>query len=347
MKRIGMVFKDLEIVSKKEDVYECKCLNCDKVYFFKWDNIRKRKTNFCKCGFNIKEKIKEDLTGKIYGNVIVEGINIKEYENSKEKYSKKVVLWDCKCIFCNDKKILRKCDLDRIKRINTTGCLCEDGKIMVGARFGKLVIESFYGSKDGERFWNCKCDCGNITRVSTGSLTSGNTMSCGCIRIEKLLKWREEHTNDTKHSEKRDCTRLYTIWGGMKSRCNCENNHAYKYYGGKGVMVCDEWVESFVTFRNWSFENGYNEALTIDRIDANGNYEPSNCRWVDMKVQANNKTNNKYISYNGIIKTLSEWCDELNLPYDRTKARLNALNMSAEEAFKKEYYNNNGSRETI
>lgn len=104
-------------------------------------------------------------------------------------------------------------------------------------------------------------------------------------------------------------TRLCRIWAYMKSRCSSPLNKDYKYYGGKGVKVCEEWKD-YEAFKKWALENGYAENLTIDRIDTNGNYEPSNCRWVSRKVQANNTTRNHYVTHNGITKTISEWSQE-------------------------------------
>lgn len=103
--------------------------------------------------------------------------------------------------------------------------------------------------------------------------------------------------------------RLYSIWHNMKSRCYYKNAEKYKYYGGKGISVCDEWKNSFEAFYNWALQNGYSEKLTLDRINVNGNYEPNNCRWVDAKTQNNNTSKNHYIEYNGMIKTASEWAD--------------------------------------
>ena len=101
--------------------------------------------------------------------------------------------------------------------------------------------------------------------------------------------------------------RLYSIWHNMKTRCCNPNNYHFKYYGGRGICICDEWKNSFQTFYEWAINNGYSDKLTIDRIDNDGNYEPSNCRWVDMYCQNNHTRKNHYIEYKGITKTASEW----------------------------------------
>lgn len=109
-------------------------------------------------------------------------------------------------------------------------------------------------------------------------------------------------------------TRLYNIWKTMRQRCYNPQNGKFKVYGARGITICDEWSD-FVVFRRWALESGYNKNLTIDRIDVDGNYEPSNCQWADNNQQANNKTNNVIINYKGEIFTMSEFCKENNLNY--------------------------------
>lgn len=108
-------------------------------------------------------------------------------------------------------------------------------------------------------------------------------------------------------------TRLYRIFDHMKQRCYNKNNNRYKHYGGRGIVVCDEWNSDFDVFYNWAYENGYDDTLTIDRIDVNGNYEPSNCRWITNLEQQNNKRNNVLLTYNGKTQTMAQWARELNI----------------------------------
>jgi hypothetical protein len=122
-------------------------------------------------------------------------------------------------------------------------------------------------------------------------------------------------------------TRLYNVWNNIKRRCYTKTNPSYKYYGGCGVKMCEEWRKSFKSFYEWALNNGYNEnapkgECTIDRIDCKGNYEPSNCRWVSMKEQNLNRSANKIIEYNGIKRTLKEWSDILNFNYSTLLYRL-------------------------
>jgi hypothetical protein len=115
--------------------------------------------------------------------------------------------------------------------------------------------------------------------------------------------------------------RLYRIWGHMLDRCRNPNNDSYKYYGGVGVKVCKEW-ENYKCFKAWAIANGYREDLTIDRINVYGNYEPSNCRWADMKTQNNNRRNSRYLEYKGECRTIAEWAKKLNIPYRTIHHRL-------------------------
>lgn len=128
-------------------------------------------------------------------------------------------------------------------------------------------------------------------------------------------------------------TRLQEIFHSMKQRCYNPKCKSYKDYGGRGIVICDEWLSSPETFYNWSKNNGYTDNLTIDRIDNNKGYSPENCRWVSIKVQANNRRNNRVITYKGKSKTLSEWCEDLNLDYDVIEHRLCRNNWIAEKAF--------------
>lgn len=116
-------------------------------------------------------------------------------------------------------------------------------------------------------------------------------------------------------------TRIRDILYGMRSRCYNKNSSKYKNYGGRGINICDEWMNSVDSFIDWSLKNGYSDELTIDRIDVNKDYSPDNCRWADNYAQANNKTNSVNISYNGETKTMSEWALVLNMPYSTLNSR--------------------------
>lgn len=127
-------------------------------------------------------------------------------------------------------------------------------------------------------------------------------------------------------------SRLYYIWRSMKARCNLPSQQNYERYGGRGIKVCDEWYNSFESFRDWAYRHGYDDNLTIDRIDSNGDYSPDNCRWSTMKEQARNTRGNHYIEFNGQIKTLVELSEEYNINYDLLKTRINKLHWPTEKA---------------
>lgn len=186
---------------------------------------------------------------------------------------------------------------------------------LTGRRFGRLtVIEETEVRKGNSVVWLCECDCGTRKGISAHCLKSGRVLSCGCYNKTKEL------THGLSH------TRLHHAWLSMIDRCNNPNNKEYKNYGGRGIKVCDEWLNSFEAFRDWAYANGFDadvprDKCTIDRIDVNGNYEPDNCRWTDMKVQCRNRRNNVVIECNGESHCLSEWAEMLGEPYAKLVSR--------------------------
>ena len=160
---------------------------------------------------------------------------------------------------------------------------------LAGQRFGNLTVIERSGSRNREALWHCKCDCGKETLSRSASLRGGTSKSCGCSRLVHLVEQPPRKTHGGSRKE-----RLYYVWHGMIDRCNYPSHNRYHVYGGRGIQVCDEWKNDYSAFRNWALANGYDPdakrgECTIDRIDVNGNYEPSNCRWVDMKTQIQNK----------------------------------------------------------
>lgn len=173
----------------------------------------------------------------------------------------------------------------------------------------------------------CLCDCGNYTVVPANRLKSGNTKSCGCLKKE-LSKVNGK--KNLKHGEIN--TRLYRIWAGIKKRCYGPYMQDYKNYGGRGITMCDEWRNSYTTFRDWALPHGYRDDLTIDRIDVNGNYEPSNCRWITVKEQCNNTRVNRYITFDGVTKTKTQWAEKYGISSEALGYRLDHVGMDIEEA---------------
>lgn len=182
---------------------------------------------------------------------------------------------------------------------------------MIGKKFGKLTVIEQLNTRDkhGYPIYKCVCDCGNVVHVNSNKLKTHNTKSCGCLKFERLRT--HGHSHD----------RLYTIYNNLKNRCCNKNHRDFKDYGGRGIAVCDEWCNDFMNFYKWSIANGYNDTLTIDRIDVNGNYEPSNCRWTNSTTQSRNKRNTVYLTYNGVTKSLPQWAEELGVKYNKLYSR--------------------------
>lgn len=179
---------------------------------------------------------------------------------------------------------------------------------MLGKRFGRLVVIEEAPSRNNKAMWVCKCECGNITHpVGGGDLRSGKVSSCGCLHNELLSATMK------KHGQKN--TRLYRIWQNMKNRCRNSNVPCFDVYGGRGIKVCKEWDEDFMSFYNWAMDNGYNDNLTIDRIDVNGDYCPENCKWSTTKEQSNNLRKNVIVEINGEKHTLAEWSQISGIKY--------------------------------
>lgn len=198
---------------------------------------------------------------------------------------------------------------------------------LIGNKYNSLTIIGIDSSnKSGHYFLRCKCDCGNEKVIRADRVLNNITKTCGC---------QNKHYNACNpHRLSHKYPKLYSVWNTMRHRCYNPRNWKYKDYGGRGITVCEEWRNNFPNFFNWAMAYGYQEGLTIDRIDVNGNYEPTNCRWATLKQQARNKTNNKMITYNGETKSLVEWCEYLGLQpyYDTIGARIR-VGWDVERAF--------------
>lgn len=178
-----------------------------------------------------------------------------------------------------------------------------------GKVFGRLTVICMDEEKGTRRrHWVCECDCGNTKSIRADALKNGNTLSCGCLKKE------QDNMNLTKnHSHKMSDTVLYSRWTGMKDRCYNPSNPRYQDYGGRGIEVCEEWKFDFSSFMKWAFANGYEESLQIDRVDNDGDYEPSNCKWSNSKEQSNNRRNNINIIYKDKSYTLAQLAELLNM----------------------------------
>lgn len=212
-------------------------------------------------------------------------------------------------------KIVYKCKCDcgstcnviglHLRNGNTKSCGClQSLNIKTGTKFGRLTVLDKINDKKLGKAYECLCDCGNITYVRGTMLQNGNTRSCGCLHNEG---------NNKKH--KLSYTKLYRVYYGMKNRCYNQKHSYYQDYGGRGITICDEWLNNNTNFFNWAINNGYQEGLTIDRIDIEKGYSPDNCRWTTNIEQVRNRRNTVHIKYEGVTKTMAQWSEELNIPY--------------------------------
>lgn len=214
------------------------------------------------------------------------------------------------------RKFKVRCDCGK-ELITTRECLRKERQFcsarcplyenLVGKRFGRLTVIRFVEAKSENRYWECKCDCGNTIVRNTHHLKA--IKSCGCLALETRTKHNMSHS------------RLYGIWQNMKDRCFNTNNDRFNLYGGRGIQVCDDWLD-FNKFKLWALANDYSDNLTLDRIDVNGNYEPSNCRWTTRLTQSNNTRQNRHIVINGEDRTMAEWARIYGINYQTLQFRL-------------------------
>lgn len=177
---------------------------------------------------------------------------------------------------------------------------------LTGQRFGVLtIINRAENSNSGKPKWLCRCECGNTKTLCRTHLTIHKNEKCTCNR----------------HMHGLSRTRLYYIWQGMIRRCHNPNAKDYRHYGARGISVCNEWKEDFTIFRAWAFDNGYGDELSIDRIDGDGNYEPSNCRWATKGVQTTNRKTSVIIEHDGKTMCLKELAETIKVPYSTVRGK--------------------------
>ena len=275
---VGEKINDWEIIGweigKKGIEWICKC-KCGNIKRQKVDNIKSGRSKMCKeCSSKLRKKEKQDLKERILKLKIN---NHEEWSEENTFYGTyKEYLEECR------KRREEKKNKEKNKRKKAKEEKLEKkDKEEIGKKYARLTVIEVIRPKKGETKFRCKCDCGN-EYIGTGRyIKYSNIVSCGC-----LSKEIKEKAIKTK--------RLRGIYHGMKDRCYNKNAKAYKNYGGRGLKICDEWKNSFEKFYEWAIENGYDREapkgkFTIDRINNDGDYEPSNCRWISMQEQAKNK----------------------------------------------------------
>lgn len=278
--------------------WKCRC-DCGNEKEIAAAQLLSGSTNSCGC-LHGEGKEKDNIIGNKYNRLtaikrIYDGRNGVRY------------LFKCDC--GKEKVILKNAVVSG--KTKSCGCLSDEKirercfKDLSGKKFGRLTALDYF-RKGNRIYWNCICECGNISKVQSSKLLSGAIISCGC--------YKEEHSKDIGEVNKthsKSNTRLYKIYQQMIARCYKEYSSKYSTYGARGINVCDEWLgeNGFVNFYNWAMDNGYRDNLTIDRKDNNGNYCPQNCRWATAKEQANNTRSTVFLTYRGETKSASEWAE--------------------------------------
>jgi hypothetical protein len=183
----------------------------------------------------------------------------------------------------------------------------------VGDKFNRLeILEKYFDVKTRKTWAVFKCQCGNTTKQIISKVYKGIIVSCGCWKAEKASE--RTKIRNFKHGKGTLDYRLFRIWNAMKTRCYNPKFKDFDDYGGRGITICDDWLKDFIKFEEWSLSNGYQDSLSIDRINVNGNYEPNNCRWITMKEQARNRRNNRMdtvkVTAFGETKSVIDWLED-------------------------------------
>lgn len=312
----GLRFGKLTVVklsknsTSRRTIWLCKC-DCGKEKEVRSDSLKDGKTKSCGCLLEIDNRGNRiDLTGKKFGKLKV----IKETEHLKGRR------WLCKCDCGNKKNIIVSTSMLRSGNKKSCGCLREYD--LTGQKFGKLNVINKAYVKNKRHYWNCKCDCGNMTVVAVSKLTRGYTKSCGC-----LLGQNHGLSNHP----------AYGVWIAMKYRCEHDTG---RHYASKGIKVCDEWLD-MRNFAKWADENGFKKGLQLDRIDNDGNYDPSNCRFISLRENSLNKNRLRVDNSTGywgvkIVKKNEKY--DSYVGYKRKIYRIGSFHTAVEAALARDLY---------
>jgi|SRR5690625_188574 len=190
-------------------------------------------------------------------------------------------------------------------------------KVEKGDRYGRFVILFEVEQRNKQRRFMCLCDCGTEKEIALVLLRNGQTKSCGCFKRDHLISMITKHGRSPRGKR----NKLQAVWVSMKQRCLNDKNDAYKYYGGRGITIHTGWLE-FENFESWAVKSGYEEGLSIERIDVNGNYDPFNCTWIPRSEQSNNTRRSTSYEFNGKKQSLKDWSLELGINYSTLTGRL-------------------------
>lgn len=236
--------------------------------------------------------------------------------NDKTKRS----LWKCRCD-CGGEKVV---SITQLTTGHTRSCGCLPKRVPVdltGRVFGRLVVVEQSDNRRGRVHWTCRCECGNTKSVAAKELVGGGTRSCGCLCMQLIEKLNKTHGMSRRKE--------YRIWRGMKERCLDENSRYFHHYGGRGIFVCERWIDSFENF--YADMGPKPPGMSIDRIDNDGPYSPDNCRWATQKEQTRNTRRTRLLTWNGQTLCLSDWSKITGISRKVLKKRLDVLKWSAEK----------------
>lgn len=253
----------------------------------------------------------KDLTGEKFNM-----LTVKSFYEIKNGMS----YWLCVCD-CGNEKILSVADL---KNNKSCGCAKKNHYTdLSGYENDDIIVLSFAERRKTKIYWNCQCKhCGNVVQREGANIRKG-LATCKCVHKKRIGE-----SNSKPHRD----TEIYSKWCGMKNRCYNSNENKFNYYGGRGIAVCDEWLNDFDSFYEWSIKNGWQKGYSIERKDVNSNYCPENCCWVPLEEQAKNKRNTIYAVIDGEKRRLVEWCDILNINPKTVYSRIHRREMTPEEA---------------
>jgi hypothetical protein len=246
-----------------------------------------------------------DITGQRFGRLVV----VKW--NGRDKH--RGLTWLCRCV-CGNEAVVAGRSL-RSGSTKSCGCLNKEKRDelhknnlidLTGKRFGRLVVIKRSESKKKKTYWECKCDCGKITVTRADGLVGGTTRSCGCLSIEILKGFAVKH-GFSNHP-------VYTLFENMKKRCYRKSCREYKNYGGRGIAICDEWLEDRTVFFSWAFANGWELGLDIDRKDNDSGYSPENCTFTTRAINSAHRRNTRhYILYGKYFASIAAAAKEFNV----------------------------------